>query len=598
MDHFYSLREQFFSFFEKRGHVPVPSSSLIPDDQSVLLTTAGMQQFKPYYTQLRDAKKDFSSQRVVSIQKCFRTTDFDEVGDDTHLTFFEMMGNFSFAPLGDDNPASSGTDGYFKTSAILWGYEYITQELGIDPSRIHVTIFSGDNTISRDEEAYRIWKDVVGIDPSRIREGGREDNFWGPTGIEGPCGPTTEIYVDGVEVWNIVFNEYYARMNEGSLEFEKSSTPGIDTGMGFERLLSLVEKKPTFFETSAFFPSMQLIRTSAPHLSVPQTRIIADHMRGSIFLIGDGVLPSNKEAGYVLRRLLRRLIALAIQEGLEKELFTTLQQQIINQYSPLYPELSFEQTQHVWNEEYNRFKESITKGLKELEKHIEKKDVITAHDAFYIYETFGVPFDVIRSIVPQEKQKNFSYTDFEKAHKEHQNISRAGSEKKFGGHGLLLNTGELKAENKEELEKVIRSHTATHLLQAALRKVRGESIMQMGSDITAKRLRFDFSAEEKLTPEELQHVEALVQQYIQEDLPVTKEIMKKEDALKSGALHFFKEQYPDEVTVYTIGEGDRIVSKEFCGGPHVQRTSEIGSFHITKHESVGRGIKRIRAILA
>ncbi len=597
MDNFYSLREQFFSFFEKRGHVPVPSSSLIPDDQSVLLTTAGMQQFKPYYTQIRDAKKDFSSQRVVSIQKCFRTTDFDEVGDDTHLTFFEMMGNFSFAPLGSDDPTSYGTEGYFKTSAIVWGYEYITKELGIDPSRIHVTIFSGDNVIPRDDEAYRIWKDVVGIDPSRIREGGREDNFWGPTGVEGPCGPTAEIYVDGVEVWNIVFNEYYARMSGEQLEFEKSETPGIDTGMGFERLLSVVEGKSTFFETSAFLPSIQQIQKDAPHLSVTQTRMLVDHMRGSIFLIGDGVLPSNKEAGYVLRRLLRKLITLAIQEGLEKELFTTLQQQIIDQYSPLYPELSLVQTQQIWDEEYDRFKESITKGLKELEKHIEKKDVITAHDAFYIYETFGVPFDVIQSVVPQEKQKEFSYKDFEKAQKEHQEISRAGSEKKFGGHGLLLDTGELKAEDEQELAKVIRFHTATHLLQAALREVRGESITQMGSDITAKRLRFDFSAEEKLTQEELQRVEALVQDYIQKDLPVTKEVMKKEDALTSGALHFFKEQYPDEVTVYTIGQGDTVVSKEFCGGPHVERTSEIGSFHITKHESVGRGIKRIRAIL-
>ena len=597
MDHFYSLREQFFSFFKKRGHVSVPSSSLIPDDPSVLLTTAGMQQFKPYYTQIRDAQKDFSSQRVVSIQKCFRTTDFDEVGDDTHLTFFEMMGNFSFAPLGDDDPTSCGTEGYFKRSAITWGYTFITQELGIDSSRIHVTIFSGDNNIPRDDESYRIWKDEIGIDPSRIKEGGREDNFWGPTGSEGPCGPTAEIYVDGVEIWNIVFNEYYARMTEGGLAFEKIQTPGIDTGMGFERLLCVVEGKKHIFETSAFLPLITYVETQAPHLSSMQTRSIVDHMRGSIFLVGDGVLPSNKEAGYVLRRLLRKLITLSIQENLEKDLFVSLQKQIIDQYGSLYPELSFKQVQQVWEEEYDRFKESIAKGLKELDKYIEKKDTITARDAFYIYETFGVPFDVIKHSVPQEKQEDFSEDHFQKVQEEHRAISRAGAEKKFGGHGLLLNTGELKAENEEELAQVIRLHTATHLLQAALREIRGKGIKQMGSDVTSKRLRFDFNAEEKLTDEELKQVEERVNEYIQKDLLVKKEVMSKEDALTSGALHFFKEQYPDEVTVYTIGEGDSVVSKEFCGGPHVERTSSIGSFHITKHESVGRGIKRIRAIL-
>lgn len=598
MDYFYSLREQFFSFFKERGHIQVSSSSLVPDDPSVLLTTAGMQQFKPYYTQSRDAIKDFSSQRVASIQKCFRTTDFDEVGDDTHLTFFEMMGNFSFAPVGEDNPISKGTEGYFKRSAIVWGYEFITKELGIDPARVSVTIFVGDADTPRDDVSYAIWRDEVGIDPSSIHEGGREDNFWGPTGSEGPCGPTTEIYIDGVEVWNIVFNEYYARTVEGNTEFKKIETPGIDTGMGFERLLCVLEDKKNIFETTSFSPLIAQIRTYAPALSEMHTRIIADHMRASMFLIADGILPSNKEAGYILRRLLRKLITISIQEKLEKDLFHALQKQIIEQYSALYPELSLEQTKKVWDEEYDRFKEGIEKGLLELEKMIEKNDVITAKDAFFLYETFGVPFDVVKNVVPQEKQKDFSEKLFEEAQEKHREISRTGSEKKFGGHGLILDTGELKAEDEEELKKVIRLHTATHLLQAALRQVKGPEVRQMGSDITGKRLRFDFNSEEKLTQEELEKVGALVEEYIEKDLPVHKETMEKEKALETGALHFFKEQYPDKVTIYTIGEGDSVISKEFCGGPHVERTSEIGSLKITKQESVGRGIKRIRAILA
>lgn len=605
MDYFNEVRKSFFEFWKTKGHEIVPSASLIPDDPSVLLTTAGMQQFKRYYTGELNPVSDFGSHRVVSIQKCFRTSDIDEVGDQTHLTFFEMMGNFSFGPVENDQPQEVDMDsGYFKRSAIVWAYEYLTEILHIDPQRIYVTVFKGDQQTPKDEASYAIWYGEIKIPQERIFEGERDDNFWGPTGNEGPCGPTTEIYIapsaeealqgNGVEVWNVVFNEYY-KTREGT--YQKAEKPGIDTGMGFERLLGMLEGSENVFETSSFRKIMDHIERIAPGASIRDRRILADHIRGAVFLISDSIEPSNKEAGYVLRRLLRRIIGLSIKNDIHASIFESVYELIAQQYGSFYPKIKEKKrVVDIWDEEFSKFQEVIANGIKEVAKY----NHITGKEAFSIYETFGLPFELIYELAPQEVVRNLSRKDFEEEFKKHQEASRAGLEKKFGGHGLLLDTGELKAGDEEELNRVLALHTATHLLQWALRKVLGPDIQQMGSDITAQRLRFDFSFDRKLTPEEIQEIQNLINEQIEKDLPVYFKEMSKEDALKEGALAFFKEKYPDQVKIYYIGseESGGVISKELCGGPHVDATSKIGSIKIIKEESTGKGVRRIRATLA
>jgi alanyl-tRNA synthetase len=548
------IREKFLNYFKSKGHTIVPSSSLLPDDPSVLFTTAGMQQFKPYYTGKADPMKDFGSLNTVSIQKSIRTSDIDEVGDATHLTFFEMLGNFSFG-------------GYFKKEAIKYAYEFVTKEMELKID--YVSVFGGEGDVPADTESEEIWKS---IDPDiTVKKFGRADNFWGPTGDEGPCGPTTEIYVDGVEIWNIVFNQYY-QQKDTKLELLK--TLGIDTGMGLERLVRVVQGVPTIFETDLFQPIMKLLPES---LNQRTQRIVADHVRAIAFLISDGITPSNKDQGYILRRLMRRVIV-------HKELnFSELINEVIKTYGTFYPELDTDKIIAEFDKEKEKFSKTLDTGL----KVILKGPVLDAASTFKIYESFGVPYEVVKDVgktsaTPQEIEIEF---------KKHQEKSRAGAEKKFGGHGLLLDTGELKAANEEELKKVTRLHTATHLLQAALRKVLGDTVTQAGSDITAERLRFDFTFPRKLTPEEIQQVEEEVNAIVEKDLPVTKQTLSQEEAKKTGALHFFKIKYPDMVDVYSI-EG---FSKEFCGGPHIGRTSEIGKFKITKEEAVSAGVRRIRA---
>lgn len=579
------VREKFINFFKDRGHAIVPSSSLLSDDPSVLLTTAGMQQFKRYYTGELDALKDFGSQRTASIQKCFRTSDIDEVGDKTHLTFFEMLGNFSF---GD----------YFKKDAILWAYKFLTEILEIDAERISVTILKGDKYTPRDEEAYRIWYKEVGIPQNRILDGSREDNFWGPTGNEGPCGPTTEIYVDGIEVWNLVFNEYYQmpRKADEAPELKPLAQKGIDTGMGFERIVSVLQGVDNVFETDSLHKIMVKIFELAPGLEERAARIFTDHLRASQFLAAEGLTPSNKGAGYVLRRLLRRLIAYQIKYDLHADFFPEISSLIAEEYGEFYPELKdVKKILEILENERSLFSKAIGKGLKALEGEKE----ISAKKAFYLYETFGLPFELIKELGPTKATGKLTRADFEKEFKKHQEISRAGAEKKFGGHGLLLDTGELKAANEEELKKVVRLHTTTHLLHWALRKVLGNKVRQMGSDINAKRTRFDFSFDRKLTPEEIKEVEITVNREVERDLPVYFKEMPKEEAEKTGALHFFKQKYPDVVKVYFIGSepSGGVVSKEFCGGPHVERTGEIGVVKIIKEEAVAAGVRRIRAVV-
>lgn len=548
----------------------MPSSSLIPDDPSVLLTTAGMQQFKRYFTQELDAKKDFGSLSAASVQKCFRTSDIEEVGDERHDTFFEMLGNFSFG-------------GYFKKEAIKYAYDFVVGEMGLKID--YVTVFAGEAGIPEDKESEQIWHSLD--KEIKVKKCGRADNFWGPTGNEGPCGPTTEIYVNGIEIWNVVFNQYYQKSDKTLNLLE---TPGIDTGMGLERLAMVAQNKPTIFETDLFAPIIELLPNDLP---MRIKRILADHLRASVFLIADGVRPSNKEAGYILRRLLRRVLAYQTIYDIHGDLFSSAWETVKEKFGKSYPEVKDSRILEVMESERDKFEQAIASGLQELKKY----KIIGAKEAFYIYETFGLPFELTKELAP-DSTKGLSKSDFDKEFKKHQEVSRAGVEKKFGGHGLLLDTGELKAKDEEELKKVTRLHTATHLLQAALRKILGNEVQQRGSDITVERTRFDFTFSRKLTPEEIKKTEDLVNEAIQKDLPVQFVELPKEEAEKTGALFFFKQKYPDRVKVYYAGHSLKdAFSKEFCGGPHVTNTLTIGKFKILKEEAVGAGVRRIRAVV-
>ncbi|MBI3638532.1 alanine--tRNA ligase [Candidatus Wolfebacteria bacterium] len=583
------IRKSFLEFFKSKGHAVIPSSSLIPDDPSVLLTTAGMQQFKRYYTGELNALKDFGSQRTASSQKSFRTSDIEETGDKTHLTFFEMLGNFSFGPVGSDNPEDLTKSGYFKRSSIHWAYEFITEILEIPTDRITVTVFEGNEEVPFDEESYKIWNEEIGMPKDKILMGNRADNFWGPTGNEGPCGPTTEIYVDGVEVWNVVFNEYF---QEKSKKLIKVLNPGVDTGMGFERLVAVMQGVNNVYDTDIFSELISKVKELCPNLDEAIIRILTDHLRASVFLIADGVRPANKEAGYILRRLLRRILAYRVKYDIHADLFPEAVDIVKNKFREVYPELNeLKKILEVLEDERQKFQEAVSSGMKELEKY----PAISGKDAFYIYETFGLPYELILELAPKNAIKNLSKEDFDKEFENHQEISRAGLEKKFGGHGLALDTGELKAGTEEEVQKVIRLHTATHLLNWALREIFGKEIKQMGSDINPERARFDFSFNRKMDASEIKKIEDMINGKIKEDLPVFFEELRKEDAEKTGAVSFFKQKYPDMVKVYFIGENEKnAVSKEFCGGPHVSKTSEIGKIKILKEEAVGAGTRRMR----
>ncbi len=581
------IRSKFLKFFESRDHMVVSSSSLLPDDPSVLLTTAGMQQFKPYYTGSADAMRDFCGLNVVSVQTCFRTSDIDEVGDDTHLTFFEMLGNFSFG-------------GYMKKEAIAYAYEFLTQELALEIS--YVTIFEGSENVSKDEESRKAWQALGVVD---IREEGIEDVFWGPTGSSGPCGPTTEIYCKNasdqdVEVWNIVFNEYFFSGSRDELlgspttkSLEKLKTPGVDTGMGFERLVMIVQKKKNIFETDLFAPFLELLPSEFDERT---KRIIADHVRGSVFLLADGVRPSNKEVGYILRRLLRRVFVYEHTHNISPHIIDALVHDMTREYGEYYRDLI--KQMDVIRVEVSAEREKFSKTLKRGITELRHRDAIDAKSAFKLYETFGLPFEIIKEL-GGERAVSLSRDLFDEEFKKHQEKSRGGSEKKFGGHGLLLDTGELKARDESELKKVTRLHSATHLLQAALRQILGTDVRQMGSDITSERTRFDFSFPRKVTPDELKKVEGIVNDAIKKDLTVTKKLMPFDEAVKTSALYFFKEKYPKTVNIYTFGasEDSEVFSREFCGGPHVTHTQEIGKFRILKEGASSSGVRRIRAII-
>ncbi len=531
------VRKKFLDFFEKKGHKIIPSSSLVPEkDPSVLFTTAGMQQFKPYYTAPENALKDFGTKNVVTIQKCIRTGDIEEVGDDTHLTFFEMLGNFSFG-------------GYWKKEAIEYAHEFVTKELGLTIN--YVSIFKDDESgIPADTESLQIWK---GIDSSiEVREHRKEDNFWGPTGEEGPCGPTTEIYINGVEIWNIVFNEFY-KTRDG--KYEPLVTKGIDTGMGLERLMVQVQNKNNVYETDLF-----------NNEQAKEDRIIADHVKAALFMSSDGAMPSNTGRGYVLRRLIRRAVRFS-KNPLAQEL-----EKIKNIYKDVY---KLDDKGEIKKEE-SKFRETLEKGLKEFNKGTEP---------FTLFTTYGFPVELTEELA-KERGTVIDREEFDKKMAEHQNLSQTSSAGMFKG-GLA---------NHEE--KTVKLHTAHHLLLAGLQIVVDKNIKQRGSNVTEERLRMDFSFDRKLTDEEKKQVEDWVNDKIQQDLKVIRREMPLVEAEKIGAEMEFGAKYPDIVSVYFIEdkEGNHI-SKEFCGGPHVESTGILGHFKIQKEEAVSAGIRRIKAVL-
>lgn len=562
------IRDLFLEFFKQRGHAIVPSSSLVSEDPSVLFTTAGMQQFKPYYL----GEKSPHGENAVSIQKCFRTSDIDSVGDESHLTFFEMLGNFSFG-------------GYFKEKAIEHAYEFIAKELKLEIE--YVSVFGGDkeNDIPPDEESEKIWKKIDGN--IEIKKAKKEDNFWGPTGDEGPCGPTTEIYINGIEVWNIVFNEYY-KNKEG--KFTKLKTPGVDTGMGLERLTMVAQQTPTVFETDLFadIAKDELGRPLIPdQLPLGVKRTTLDHARGIALLIADGLLPSNKDAGYVLRRLMRRIITYEQIANNPDFSVKKIFHRISQKYGEFYPGLDFAVISRVFDEENAKFAAALKQGLKEMDK----TEFIDADIAFNFYQSYGLPYEIIKEL-GKERAEKLTREGFDAEFKKHQEVSRAGLTQKFGGHGLKED-GEVVGATETEKQEIAKLHTATHLLHQALFDLFGDQIKQMGSDINPQRLRFDFPFERKLTPEEIAKLEKAVNQKIKEKLPVEIKEKSKEEAAAEGAKAFFKAKYPDRVKVYSIGD----YSKEICNGPHADNTSEIGWFKILKEESVGAGVRRIKAAI-
>ena len=579
------LKDLYINFFVSKGHKQIPSAPVVPEnDPSVLFNTAGMQPLVPY---LMGEHHPYGT-RLCDYQKCIRTNDLDNIGDTYHHTFFEMLGNWS---LGD----------YFKKEAITWSYEFLTEVLHIDPNRLAVTVFKGNDLIPFDQESHDLWLSL-GIKESRIARTS-DDNFW-IAGETGPCGSDTEMFYwrsndpipdnfdtednRWVEIWNDVFMEFY-KHPDGSVTNLKNKN--VDTGMGVERMTAILEGKNDNYASSIWTPVISKIEDLSNKEYVGNERamrIIADHFRSAVFISGDksGIKPSNKDQGYILRRLIRRAIRYAktlgidLNSNFEEEIALT----IINEYQDYYDELkeNKEVILSVLKNEKEKFSKTLEKGLKEFSK-ISDKD-IDADNAFHLYDTYGFPIELTIELA-NEKNIKVDKEGFEKKFKEHQELSRTNAKGMFKG-GLAGNS---------EIET--RYHTATHLLNAALKVVVSKDIHQKGSNITDERMRFDFNLDHKLTDEEKEQVENLVNKWINDELPVRKKEMNKTEAIESGAECMFIEKYPDIVTVYEIGNEDNIVSRELCGGPHVNNTKEIGHFKIVKEESSGSGVRRIKAII-
>ena len=578
------IRNKYLNFFKKHGHAVIPSASLIPEnDPSVLFTTAGMQPLVPYLL----GEKHPSGTRLTDYQKCLRTNDIEEVGDNRHLTYFEMLGNWS---LGD----------YFKEESIQMSFDFLTKELQIPVEKLSVTVFAGDEDCSRDEVAAECWK-KAGILDGHIYYYGKDDNWW-IAGEEGPCGPDTEMFYDTgkpacgpdcqpscdcgkyVEIWNNVFMEYF-KSKDG--KYSKLAQRNVDTGLGLERMTMLLQGKETPFDTELFKTVMDKLSELQKVDNIESRRIIAEHLRSSMMVISDGGRPSNVDRGYILRRLIRRMVRHMNKLQINLEEISTLIDINVENLKEMYPDLEKNQEliKNVIIEEKNKFVKTLAHGEKEFEKEMNKakeqgKTKIDGKVVFKLYDTYGFPPEVTSELA-QENNMTVDMKEFDELFKAHQEKSRMGSEQKFKG-GLA-----------EQNDTTIAYHTATHLLNAALKVVLGPETHQRGSNITVDRMRFDFNCDHKMTDEEKKQTEDLVNKWIQDAIPVTVEEMKKDEAVKSGAECMFIEKYPDVVTVYTIGN----VSKELCGGPHVKNTSELGKFKIKKEEASSAGVRRIKAIL-
>ena len=578
------IRNKYLNFFKNHGHVVIPSAPLIPEnDPSVLFTTAGMQPLVPYLL----GEPHPAGTRLTDYQKCVRTNDIDEVGDNRHLTYFEMLGNWS---LGD----------YFKEESIQMSYDFLTKELGIPVEKLSVTCFAGDEDCARDEVTASCWK-KAGIPEERIYYFGKDDNWW-IAGETGPCGPDTEMFYDTgkpkcspecnpscgcgkyVEIWNNVFMEFYKDENG---KYSKLKQHNVDTGLGLERMTMLLQGKETPFDTELFKPVMDKLLELQKIDNIESRRIIAEHLRSSMMIISDGGRPSNVDRGYILRRLIRRMVRHMNKLQINLDEISTLIDINVENLKEMYPELekNAETIKNVIIEEKDKFVKTLAHGEKEFEKEMNRakqsgKYKIEGNVVFKLYDTYGFPPEVTSELA-KENGMTVDMKEFDELFKAHQEKSRLGSEQKFKG-GLA-----------EQNDTTIAYHTATHLLNAALKVVLGPETHQRGSNITTERMRFDFNCDHKLTDEEKQKTEDLVNEWIKEALPVTVEEMSKEEAVKSGAECMFIEKYPDIVTVYSIGN----VSKELCGGPHVKNTSEIGKFKIKKEEASSAGVRRIKAVI-
>ncbi len=614
------IRAFFLDFFKEKGHAILPSASLIPEnDPTVLFTTAGMQPLVPYF--LGEVHPEGT--RLANAQKCLRTDDIEEVGDASHGTFFEMLGNWS---LGD----------YFKEESIAWSYEFLTKPewMGMDPSRLFVTIFSGDADAPRDEQSAEIWKaqfEVHGIDAQfgetgtdapaetgsgpRIYAYGKNKNWWGPAGQTGPCGPDTEIFYDTgkahdsafgsmchpncdcgrfVEIWNNVFMEY-RKTETGS--FEALNQKNVDTGMGLERIAAILQNVPTIYDTDAYQKIIQSIslltsQTLSTDSAQRSIRIIADHLRAATFIIGDprGVAPSNVGQGYIVRRLIRRAVREARRIGAQTAVTETVCRAVVDAYQGAYPELA-ENQDRIFSEaskEEEKFGQTLEKGLKEFERRYTKGGHLSGEDAFILYSTYGFPLELTEELI-QERGGSVDRLAFEKEFSRHQELSRTAAAGTFKG-GLA-----------DQSEQTMRLHTATHLLHEALRRVLGSHVEQRGSNITAERLRFDFTHPQKMTDEEKRQVEEMVNAVIQKDLPLQCEDLTVAEAKEKGAIGLFDEKYGNRVKVYTVEDPDEargFFSREICGGPHVTHTGELGHFRIKKEEAVSAGVRRIKAVIS
>ncbi len=612
------IRSRFLAFFEKRGHTIIPSASLVtPDEKGItnatLFNTAGMQPLVPYLLGKPYIVDGKEVTRLVDSQKCVRTIDIDDIGDKTHATFFEMLGNWS---LGD----------YFKKESITWSFEFLTSKdegLGLNSNQLYVTVFEGDANAPRDDEAATIWREIftkngidVGGDTTKGEKGRifylPAKNNWWEAGDNGPCGPDTEMFYDisdtfsgkllshdefvaaddarhVVEVWNDVFMQYEKK--DGTI-IGKLPKPSVDTGAGLERLTMTLQGVDNIYDTDLLKPVMDLMKN--PENPIRNKRIIADHLRASIFMIADGVIPSNTDRGYILRRLIRRAIINTTDKKLGVDRISMYVDTLTNIYSTIYPELAAqkEHIKKVLNDESAKFAEALTHGMHEFGK-ISKTGAISGVDAFRLFSSFGLPIDVTKELA-KEKGLSVDIAGFDAEFKKHQDLSRAGAEQKFKG-GLA---------NAED-PMVIRYHTATHLLHQALHDVLGENEgNQKGSNITAERLRFDFTGV-KLTDEQKKKVEDIVNEKIAAGLPMNNVVLPRVEAEKTGARHFFGEKYGEEISIYFIGNDlASAYSKEFCGGPHVKNTHELAGpegkwkFKIQKEEAVSQGVRRIKAVLA